>query len=147
MATVEKSVLVLFSAHQMFELVRKVDDYPQFLPWCSAGHAERLSPDLEKASVEINFKGVKQTFCTLNRLEQDQAIHMTLEEGPFTELKGEWSFIALAADACKVLFRLDYEFSSKVLEQLVGPIFHSIANSFVDSFIRRAEALHGVDDL
>jgi ribosome-associated toxin RatA of RatAB toxin-antitoxin module len=49
----------------------------------------------------------------------------------------------LTEDACKVEFRLDYEFSSKVLEQLVGPVFHLIANSFVDSFIKRAESLHG----
>ena len=32
--------------------------------------------------------------------------------------------------------------SSKMLEQLVGPVFTSLANSFVDSFIKRAESLH-----
>ncbi|MFN4328140.1 MAG: type II toxin-antitoxin system RatA family toxin [Limnobacter sp.] len=143
MATVEKSVLVTYPAHLMYDLVRKVGDYPQFLPWCSAGHAEETEPLTEKAAVEINFKGVKQSFCTLNRLEPHHAIHMSLVDGPFRELRGEWRFLALTEDACKVEFRLDYEFSSKVLEQLVGPVFHLIANSFVDSFIKRAESLHG----
>lgn len=145
MATVEKSVLVTFSAQQMFDLVRKVDDYPKFLPWCGSGHAEMLDPLTERACVEISFSGVKQSFCTLNRLEPHQAIHMSLVDGPFKELRGEWAFVELAPEACKVIFRLDYEFSSKVLEQLVGPVFHNIANSFVDSFIKRAEALHSTN--
>jgi len=42
MAIVEKSVLVHFSTQQMFDLVRAVADYPQFLPWCGAGCVLRV---------------------------------------------------------------------------------------------------------
>jgi putative ubiquitin-RnfH superfamily antitoxin RatB of RatAB toxin-antitoxin module len=42
------------------------------------------------------------------------------------------------ATACKVEFQLHYEFSSKLLEKALGPVFHHIANTFVDSFVRRA---------
>jgi ribosome-associated toxin RatA of RatAB toxin-antitoxin module len=142
MAIVEKSVLVHFSAQQMFDLVRNVADYPQFLPWCGDGSVEPLDNNVEKATVEIAFKGVKQSFCTLNRLMPSSEIHMKLLEGPFTHLEGTWQFLELTTEACKVHFKLEYEFSSKVLEQLVGPIFTQVANSFVDSFIKRAESLH-----
>lgn len=142
MAIVEKSVLVHFSTQQMFDLVRAVADYPQFLPWCGAGSVEPVDIHTEKATVEIAFKGVKQSFCTMNKLTPHEEIHMTLVEGPFTHLEGTWHFIELTPEACKVHFKLAYEFSSKVLEQLVGPVFTSLANSFVDSFIKRAESLH-----
>lgn len=142
MAKVEKSVLVHFSASNMFALVRDVESYPQFLPWCGGSSVHHCNETEEQASVEIVFKGVKQAFTTLNKLEPGRAIHMSLVDGPFQQLHGEWAFLPLMDDACKVVFSLDYEFSSKVLEQLVGPVFHSIANSFVDSFIKRAEALH-----
>ena len=142
MAIVEKSVLVHFSAHQMFNLVRAVVDYPQFLPWCGAGIVEPVEPNVEKATVEIAFKGVRQSFCTMNKLRPHEEIHMTLVDGPFTHLEGTWHFLELTPQACKVHFKLEYEFSSKLLEQLVGPIFTSLANSFVDSFIKRAETLH-----
>jgi ribosome-associated toxin RatA of RatAB toxin-antitoxin module len=49
----------------------------------------------------------------------------------------------LREDACKVEFNLHYEFSSRVLEQLIGPVFSMIANSFVDSFCKRAETVYG----
>ena len=67
---------------------------------------------------------------------------MTLIDGPFKSLHGRWEFIALREDACKVQFVLNYEFSNKVLEQMIGPVFQSIANSFVDSFIQRADDLY-----
>ena len=47
---------------------------------------------------------------------------------------------ALAPDACKVEFDLAYEFKTHLLEKLVGPVFNHIANTFIDAFVRRAEA-------
>lgn len=143
MAIVEKSVLVHFSAQQMFDLVRAVGDYPQFLPWCSAGTVEPVEENRERACVEMSFKGIKQSFCTMNTLHQDKEIHMMLVDGPFSHLEGSWNFLELTPSACKIEFKLVYEFSSKLLEQLVGPVFTSITSSFVDSFIKRAEELYG----
>ncbi|MCC5397365.1 hypothetical protein LMQ03_14270, partial [Staphylococcus aureus] len=34
MADVEKTVLIGYSAEQMFDLDTDVKDYPNFLPWC-----------------------------------------------------------------------------------------------------------------
>jgi len=61
-------------------------------------------------------------------------------DGPFSELKGRWEFISLAEDACKVVFTLNYAFSSRTLEAVVGPVFNRIASSFIDSFTKRAQA-------
>jgi ribosome-associated toxin RatA of RatAB toxin-antitoxin module len=65
-----------------------------------------------------------------------------LQNGPFRHLDGDWRFIPLGPSACKIEFRLDYEFSSKLLEKLVGPVFHYIANSLVDAFVHRAEKVY-----
>jgi ribosome-associated toxin RatA of RatAB toxin-antitoxin module len=45
--------------------------------------------------------------------------------------------------ACKVEFRLQYEFSSRILEKALGPVFHHIANTFVESFVKRAQQVYG----
>jgi ribosome-associated toxin RatA of RatAB toxin-antitoxin module len=37
---------------------------------------------------------------------------------------------------------LHYEFSGRLLEMLVGPVFHYIANSFVDAFVKRAKQVY-----
>jgi ribosome-associated toxin RatA of RatAB toxin-antitoxin module len=38
---------------------------------------------------------------------------------------------------------MQYEFSSMLLAQIVGPVFGMIANSMVDSFCKRAEVVYG----
>jgi ribosome-associated toxin RatA of RatAB toxin-antitoxin module len=37
---------------------------------------------------------------------------------------------------------LAYQLASPVLDRLVGPVFNHIADTFVDAFVRRADALH-----
>jgi ribosome-associated toxin RatA of RatAB toxin-antitoxin module len=68
---------------------------------------------------------------------------MHLVDGPFKMLEATWSFKPLRADACKIDFDMQYEFSSILLEQIVGPVFGMIANTMVDSFCKRAEVLYG----
>ena len=43
----------------------------------------------------------------------------------------------------KIEFQLSYEFSSKMFEKVIGPVFSQIANTFVDAFVRRANEVHG----
>ncbi len=143
MAVVHKSVFLAYSAEQMFALVEKVEDYPQFLPWCGAVDVHQRGEDKLVATLSINYHGVKQTFTTENSNEAPILMTMKLVKGPFKQLDGTWRFKALRPDACKIEFDLHYEFSSKILEQLIGPVFNKIANSFVESFCQRAEVIYG----
>jgi ribosome-associated toxin RatA of RatAB toxin-antitoxin module len=71
------------------------------------------------------------------------SVALSLVKGPFSALDGEWKFMPLADNACKVLFTLRYEFSSRALEVVVGPVFNRIATSFIDSFTQRAAQYYG----
>jgi ribosome-associated toxin RatA of RatAB toxin-antitoxin module len=143
MAVVHKSVLVGYSADQMFTLVDRVEDYPRFLPWCGAVKVERPTEDSLVASISIQYHGINQSFTTKNQNQRPFLMKMVLVDGPFKHLEGTWSFKPLREDACKIEFELNYEFSSKLFEQIIGPVFGVIANSFVDSFCKRAEAIYG----
>jgi ribosome-associated toxin RatA of RatAB toxin-antitoxin module len=143
MALVQKSVLVAQSAERMYALVNDVESYPQFLPWCSAAQIEHREPKLVRAALSIDFRGFKQTFRTENQLQPDELIEIRLLSGPFRTLNGTWRFTSLASDACRIDFRLLYEFSSRLLEKPAAPVFGYIANSLVDAFIKRADKLYG----
>jgi len=143
MAVVHKSVLVGYSDQQMFTLVDRVEDYPHFLPWCGGVEVLERQPNRLVARLHIRYHGVRQSFTTENTNSPPGAMQMRLLEGPFRHLDATWGFKALKTDACKVEFDMRYEFSSRLLEQVIGPVFSMIANSFVDSFYRRAEAVYG----
>lgn len=143
MAAVHKTVFLGYSAEQMFDLVATVEDYPKFLPWCGGVKVLERSDDRLVACLGINFHGVKQGFTTSNVNTRPTQMTMKLVDGPFKVMDGVWTFKALRPDACKVEFDLHYEFSSIILEQLIGPVFGMIANNMVDSFCKRAETVYG----
>jgi ribosome-associated toxin RatA of RatAB toxin-antitoxin module len=143
MAVVEKTVLVPFTAEQMFDLVDEVERYPEFLPWCGRSHVEFRDGQTTRATLQINYHGIKQSFSTQNANTRPGLIDIRLVSGPFRKLLGSWRFTPLGDAGCKIAFCLEYEFASGVLEKIVGPVFSHIANTFVDAFARRAEQLYG----
>jgi ribosome-associated toxin RatA of RatAB toxin-antitoxin module len=146
MAVVEKSVLIERSAQQMFDLVDNVEDYPGFLPWCSQTRVEFRDDKKTVATLHINYLSVKSHFTTENEKLIPLRMSLKLVDGPFRRLEGLWFFKPLAENACKIEFRLSYEFSSKMFEKVIGPVFSQIANTFVDAFVRRADDVYGVSN-
>lgn len=138
MAAVKKLVLIEHSVERMFELVDRVEDYPQFLPWCGGTELIERTDSKTVARLHISYHGAKAHFATANDKQYPKSMHIHLLEGPFKKLEGSWLFTPLGEAASKVEFQLNYEFSAKLLEKVLGPVFHHIANTFVDSFVKRA---------
>lgn len=127
----------------MFDLVEDVERYPQFLPWCSGTAVSHRDAQTTHATININYRGIKQGFSTRNQKNPPERMTLHLVEGPFRSLDGEWCFTPLAGNACRIDFRLSYEFSSSLLEKLVGPVFGHIAGTMVDAFLKRADSVYG----
>jgi len=144
MKHVNKSVLLWYSPAQMYALVTAVADYPQFLPWCSEARILTEHDDGVTAQLHIAFAGLRQSFTTRNVNVTDSSVSMTLVDGPFSHLSGQWRFLPLSdPKASKVEFTLDYAFASTTLSMLVSPVFDRITSTFVESFVKRAEQVYG----
>ena len=146
MPLVEKSVLIERSARQMFDLVDDVESYPKFLPWCSETRVDYRDEHRTVATLHINFHSIKSHFTTENAKKIPFWMGMKLVDGPFRRLEGGWKFTPLAEHACKVEFQLSYEFSSKLFEKIIGPVFTQITGTFVEAFVKRANQVYGASD-
>jgi ribosome-associated toxin RatA of RatAB toxin-antitoxin module len=146
MKTVTKSVLIWYSPQEMYVLVTEVDQYPQFLPWCDRARVVSSDESGMTAEVGISFSGIRQTFTTRNVHVPGRQVAMTLVNGPFSKLDGEWNFLPLGDGTqrgCRVELTLHYGFDNVTLGKLVGPVFDKIASSMVDAFIKRAAQVYG----
>jgi ribosome-associated toxin RatA of RatAB toxin-antitoxin module len=144
MKHVKKSVLLWYSPHEMYELVTGVPDYPKFLPWCERAEVLEQHPGGMTARMHLHYAGVRHSFTTRNEHDPDKSVVIALADGPFSKLDGTWKFLRLGSgSACKIEFDMCYAFSSIALEALVSPVFDKIANTFVDSFVKRAEQVYG----
>lgn len=133
----------------MFALVADVPRYPEFLPWCNEGSILEEGDNTVLARLGMAISGLKKTFSTRNHHVPGRNISLQLVDGPFSHLHGTWEFQPLGGPeqkACKILFTLEYSFSSRTLEALVGPVFDKIAGTLVDAFVKRAGQVYGEDE-
>ena len=143
MELIDRSALVPYTTDEMYALVSDILTYPQFLPWCSG--TQILSQEGQELSARIDFSvsSVSQSFTTRNQLKPGEEIAMQLVDGPFSQLEGRWRFEPLGDAGCKISLLLEYDFSSKVVSLVVGPVFNKIANTLVDAFQKRAVEVYG----
>ncbi|NRF70085.1 type II toxin-antitoxin system RatA family toxin [Aquincola sp. S2] len=147
MKHVRKSVLLWYSPREMYELVTDCRSYPAFLPWCE--RAEVLEEDAAgmTARLHLAYAGLHHAFTTRNQHVGNESVTIELIDGPFSVLDGTWLFKPIGASsgapACRVEFDLRYAFASGALEVVLSPVFDRVANTFVDSFVHRAEQVYG----
>ncbi len=127
----------------MFDLVNNINDYSQFLNWCDSSSILNESGNQITASIQINKNGFRQKFTTINTLTPYKSIEMILLDGPFDELSGQWRFESLGDTAAKVYLDLEFSFKSIIADMTISPLFKSIANSQLDSFVERAKYIYG----
>ena len=140
---IQRSALLPYPAHALYDLVNDVASYPGFLPWCSASQVLEVSESHMLASLEVAKGSLSQRFVTRNALQPGQRIEMNLEEGPFTRLHGVWEFKALGDKACKISLDLSFDYAGPLVRATLGPLFNQAANTLVDAFCQRAKQLHG----
>ena len=148
MKHVHKSVLLWYSPREMYDLVTGVETYPEFLPWCDSATVLERREGGVTARLGLAYMGVHQAFTTHNEHRADESVAVHLIDGPFSVLEGNWLFRQVGkADstvrACKIEFDMRYAFASPALETVVSPVFDRVANTLVDSFVRRAEVVYG----
>jgi ribosome-associated toxin RatA of RatAB toxin-antitoxin module len=144
MTLVKRSRVVPYSCEQMYELVNRIEDYEQFLPYISKGIVHHRDDAEVQATLEIEAAGVTKSFTTRNRLSRNKMIEIRLIDGPFRHLEGFWRFDE-TQEGSMISFDLEFEFSNKMISMFLGPVFEQIADKMVDSFCERAKDCYEVE--
>jgi ribosome-associated toxin RatA of RatAB toxin-antitoxin module len=140
---IRRSALVLHPAMDMFRLVQDVPAYPDFLGWCVSSQVREQTPEYQVATLVVKVSGVTQSFTTHNRFVPGERLTLSLVDGPFRHLAGEWLFEPLGSEGSKVTLVLSFDFSSKVLSSAFRRGFTHIADRLVSEFSHRADVIYG----
>ena len=143
MREVVRSALIPCSAQQMFDVVNDVEQYPNFLPWCVSSEVLESNQNLMVARLVLAKGGIRQSFSTRNKLQAPTRIDISLVEGPFSTLEGQWNFKQLGDDGCKVDMTLRFDFDSRIMNVALGKLFNAAADKLVDAFCEQAYKIYG----
>lgn len=143
MPDINRRKTVPYSQEQMYALVNDVESYAKFLPHCTDSHIVSCAQDEVHATLTFARGGIHKSFTTLNRLQPHKMIEIRLVNGPFKHLEGFWRFETRHDNQCCVSLDLEFEFSSRLLALMFGPLFNQVASMLVDAFCKRAEVVYG----
>lgn len=154
MKTFRNSRRVPYCAADMFALVCKVEDYPEFVPLCEGMKVRRRSHKADGveeivADMQVGFKAICERYtsrvtCDSNILE----VRVEYIDGPFRKLDNRWKFRdeppgADGKPRSVVEFFISYEFRSIALGLLMGAMFDRAFQKYSDAFVQRAAKIYG----
>jgi coenzyme Q-binding protein COQ10 len=135
-----------YRPEQLYDLVAGVDRYPEFLPWCKAARITRREGEVFFADLVVAFKMFRERFSSKVTLMPKTGVDVEYIEGPFRYLNNHWRFEAAPEDGhCIVDFYVDFEFRSRILQNLIGLLFNEAVSRMVAAFEARARELYGPD--
>jgi coenzyme Q-binding protein COQ10 len=135
-----------YSQTELYELVARVDRYPEFLPWCTAVRVTDRAGDTFFADLVVQFKVFRERFRSKVTLHPHHLIDVEYITGPFRYLNNHWRFIEADDGGCIIDFYVDFEFKSRVLQKLIGLLFNEAVSRMVGAFETRARQLYGDRD-
>ena len=143
MTIIQRKAEVNYSPQQMYVLVDDIESYPKFLPWCVESTVISRDDDQVQASLLVSAAGIRKEFTTHNRMQKNKMIEIRLVNGPFKHLEGFWRFDKIHHNQSSVSLDLEFEMAGRLLDYTFGPVFHSVANTLVDAFVKRAAVVYG----
>lgn len=145
----ETSKRVRHSADEMFDLVADVEEYPRFVPLCSALTVRSRRPlgegrEVLVADMTVAYKMFRESFTTKVTLDRGKGeIYVEYLDGPFRHLENRWTFRPIDDSTSDVGFYISYEFKSRILASVAGAVFDKAFRRFSSAFEERADEVYG----
>lgn len=131
-----------YTPEQMFELVQDIEKYPEFLPWCVGTRIRSHDKNEIIADMVIGYKIFRERFTSRVILAKPVRIDVVYSDGPFKYLNNHWVFLAENDGSCTVDFFVDFEFRSKLMQNIIGIVFNEAVKVMVQAFEKRANFIY-----
>lgn len=144
MPRLRKTLHVNHSCENLYELVRDIRQYPDFIKWIQSLTVsdERTEEALYKCTgtAEVGFKGFFEVFATDVIADPDKCqINVSLRRGPFRHLRNQWQFVAVGPNRSRIEFFIDYEFRNPILRLLASSNTAMAVDRIMSAFLNEAD--------
>lgn len=136
-----------YTARQMYDLVKDVARYPEFVPYCTGARVHDIRPhmggaEVMSADLMVAYKMIRETYTSDVILDENElVIAVTQARGPFRKLKNEWRFRQAEAGS-EIDFFLDFDFRAPLLKRVIQPLMGRAVEKFVEAFEKRADDIY-----
>ena len=132
-----------YSKKDLIELVLKIDDYKNFLPWCINSKILTIYKNKENlkitADLEIGFKTFREVYTSkVLYNNKTSKIEVTSVSGNIKKLSNIWEFEIIDKVSCNVIFFIDIELKNPIINIIFNKFFNYGFEKILNSFEQRA---------
>ena len=142
----EKSYDVGYSIEKIYDLVRDIESYPEFLPWCTYAKIICQGDDWCLADLGVMFKGISRRYRSKVLFEKPTArkarVFAQMVSGPFAHLTTEWILNEVVENKTTIHFFVDFKFDSFILDKISSVFFNKSCIAMQEAFLKRADFLY-----
>ena len=137
----KKEIELNHNVNDLYNIVLKIEEYPDYIPWCSNIKITERKKNEIKAIMIVNYKFFPtQKFTSKVVYDlKNKKIKTRYVEGPLKDLFTTWEFIQLEKNKAKVIFVVGFEFNNFIYQKLAEFFFPLIEVKMINSFIKRAD--------
>ena len=132
-----------YSKKDLIELVLKIDDYKNFLPWCINSKILTIDKNEENlkitADLEIGFKTFREVYTSKVLYDnKNSKIEVTSVSRNIKKLSNIWEFEIIDKRSCNVIFFIDIELKNPIINIIFNKFFNYGFEKILNSFEQRA---------
>ncbi len=135
--TISQSALFQHSANTLYRIVNDIEHYPEFIKSCSHSNIIKQSDNSLTGQLTLNVAGINIQITTENKLTPNQQIDMQFVEGSLKSLTGQWQFIAITDNACRVNLELRYQLKNPIHNLGIEKLAKPLAKELIDAIAMR----------
>lgn len=136
-----------YSMEQMYSIVAGVEDYSDFVTWCSKSQVFDHKPGQFKCNMTVGFGPLKESYTSQVTVVKPQLVRAECKEGYlFNYLLNNWQFspgIPGLHQTCTLDFSVAFEFRSSIHSQMSRLFFDQVVKTMVKAFLDRAYEEYG----
>lgn len=139
MQHLSRSTRVKASADDAFQLVNKIEDYKNFLPFCTDSRVLASGKDWLRAELAVQLGPTDVKLRTYNSWQAPNNLHLKQISGPFSEFYGHWQFTDLEEGFCQARLKLSFSLKPPLRWLVKRQVLERLANDIMAVFYERIQ--------
>lgn len=124
MPQVERKIVIDGDAHQVYELAKDMESFPNYMPEVESVKVVSREENSTVTEWVTNVDGTPFIWTEKDRFDDENLrIDYALIEGDLEKFEGCWTFRSVG-DKTEVSLLVDYDFGLPELTELIGPTLH-----------------------
>lgn len=126
----------------LISTVLNVEEYPKFIPWCSAVKVLSHKNNIIIADTVIKFKTFIAKYQSSIVYSQNNDVHIVSiksTSGPFKNLNSNWLFYA-SNNYTVIEFEIEFELKSILFNKMVKLVINQVATKVLEAFENRVKS-------